>query len=89
MQTPAAPLSKHSPLQEIAAQRLYAARCDGGSVSISHASLGALLRLAADATYAADALLLLQELQVQQIELEMQLEELRRVDHQMVPPQCN
>lgn len=66
------------PLGATARQRLDAARRAGASVEVNEDALRALLRLAATPDHAADALCLLHELQVQQIELEMQIDELRR-----------
>jgi hypothetical protein len=78
MKTSPAATPKPGSLEQIAGERLAAARGGDGRVFISEPSLSALLRLAADASHAPDALVLLQELQVQQIELDMQLDELRR-----------
>jgi hypothetical protein len=65
-------------LQQLARRRLADAVRDGGRVDFTSASLGALMRLAGDPRSAPDALVLLHEMQVQQIELEMQIDELDR-----------
>ena len=88
MRTPAGTIPPTDLLQEIASQRLAKARSGPGQVFISDAPLAALLRLAADASYAADALLLLQELPVQRIELEMELDELRRAGDAIAAVRC-
>jgi hypothetical protein len=78
MTLPTTSLDHLPDLVQSAQKRLAAALAGDGRVPIADQPLAALMRVAADPQHATDALMLLHELQVQQIELEMQLEELRR-----------
>lgn len=78
MNTPNTPAATDSDLHaRVAASRLALAKLPGARVEIANEALEVLLRLAATPAQAGDALSLLHELQVLQIELQMQIDEVR------------
>ena len=83
---PTLPTAGPGDLERIAAARLAQVQQHGDRVVIHEDALAIAMRLAVHPAHAVDAVSLLHELEVQQIELQMQIDELRRIRDEGAAP---